>query len=298
MKIKPVGDPQQIFLNAMNMALYNMKGDGTKPGSYVLDKENSEAVKNLIDYFSGKTPAALHPRKGILLMGNPGSGKTLLMNVFQQLIHNTPQAFKAITCRKLAGNYSEKGIKSFNSLLNSNYYFDDLGREAQADYYGKKEVMHDVICDAYDAWYKSGYQFHFTTNENLDELSKRYGVHCRSRLRQMCNIIGLGINRDSKDRRDLTMPRPIKEITNFPKFFITEEEEQAQKERELIRKQYEIFKNTPAAPRKGLGERMREQFGTEEKYISTRLMEEAMQDAGEIGDAEIAENLQNNEETS
>lgn len=190
---------------------------------YIIDDFNRDEYNLLCAYFSGDSrfefvpdedgenmrPTSMSFKKGLLLFGNIGCGKTSLMRMFSI---NSFRPYSVIACKRIANEYQENGANSiylYSRLApiapHTNFghteegkCFDDLGTEAIKKNYGNEmNVMQDIISDIYDNNLKG--QFHMTTNLTSDELDERYGYRVRSRLREMFNIIDFGKN--APDRR-------------------------------------------------------------------------------------------------
>ena len=203
---------------------------------FVLDDENRDAVTAFVAYFTGNAEEMekynIDPRKGILLMGNPGSGKSMLFRIMRDCSHSdTPvefgertlleknffRRFNLYTTEHMAKLFMSKGEeallpfgKNASTLINGDWInkdacFDDLGAEEIRNLYGnKKEVMVDIIHERYDHFIEHGLKTHFSTNLTADgknSIEERYQSRIRSRLRHMCNVIKLGVNENYKDRR-------------------------------------------------------------------------------------------------
>ena len=141
-------------------------------------------------------------RKGIFLTGGTGSGKSRRMQFLHDIKQITmipasdfgdawsysdgnPVEFREF-CRVSVPNWSEIP-KTFNDLI-----IDDLGTEAEkyACYGNFCDVMRDkVIPMRYDAFIQRGARTHFTCNLSREQLRKRYGERCYSRLCEMCAFI-------------------------------------------------------------------------------------------------------------
>lgn len=228
------GDPMKVFLSAMEMSL--------QEGKYVMDAENKETITRLVGYFS-RTSTDLSLRRGITLIGNPGSGKTWLLQVMSMLVRNTPWAFSHKPCVNISNDYSKFGIVSLNGICTENYYYEDLGYEPVAKHYSEtRDVLHDVIFLSHKSWINAGRYFHLDTNYTKDDIIKRYGLHGWRRIEQMTNVLILGGSKKSKDRTMDSLPRILTEIPDFPKFYTTDQEREIRDGNELVQRSYKKAK--------------------------------------------------------
>lgn len=180
--------------------------------NYVVDDENQTVIQELIHYFAQTGQGKLSPNKGIVLAGNVGSGKTLLMETFNVLVRRT-QPFYKTTARQVAKDYAADGLtalvrylkqfrKTPKGLVPVDFLFDDLGAEDNKKHYGNEaNVMAEIIYDRYELFTRYATRTHFTTNLTTDELEEKYGTRAFSRLCQMCNFMVLGNGENSVDRR-------------------------------------------------------------------------------------------------
>lgn len=246
------GTPLDIFLQAINMCV---------APAFVIDAENKQQLEDLCDYFT-QQEGNLNLQKGICIIGQPGTGKTLLLETFGRLIRNLPTAFKITDCPKASTEFSEHGAAQLHQW-NGNWLFDDLGQESKASYFGdKRELMHDVVFEKYNQWRRNGTITHFTSNHGKKYMTDRYGEHFYSRLSQMCNIVLLGEKSTSKDRRFSSTPKQFS-TKAFPTFFTTERELEYRKEIEAIQASYERNKNMPQQSTEptGVGSRLKKELG-------------------------------------
>lgn len=188
---------------------------------FMIDSDNELVIDALCRYFADSdsfydTKVTLNEPdldKGIWLQGNPGSGKTLIMEIFNELLVQRLQGFGFVSCCDVAKDFSIGGYNAILKWGNHSFrhgsstldyskpvtvLFDDMGTEPMALYYGNSvNVMEDVIQDRYRHFVKRGMRTHLTTNLAGKEIRERYGERVSSRARQMFNQIAL----TGKDRR-------------------------------------------------------------------------------------------------
>lgn len=164
-------------------------------------EEDHALLGRLVAYFCGdKTTAeaqGLSLRKGILLTGPIGCGKTCLMTLLRLLLHPA-ERFRIVPCRQVSfafqrdgfsviGRYSKEGGKP------AVYCFDDLGTEQVQRHYGSScQVMGEVLLSRYDLFVSSGLKTYLTTNLTSTEIEELYGPRVRSRMREMFNLVSFG----------------------------------------------------------------------------------------------------------
>jgi DNA replication protein DnaC len=192
--------------------------------AFTLDDENRDQVTAFVAYFTGDVETAeryeMDLRKGIMIFGNPGSGKSMLFRILKACLSHDDyrrffysKYFTAYNTEHPAKMFMKEGdagiekfvkpiINGFNGPMANACLFDDLGAEEVKNNFGnKKEVMAEVILQRYDHLLESGLVTHFTTNLSPDEIEGRYSTRIRSRLKQMCNVLDLGTCKEYKDRR-------------------------------------------------------------------------------------------------
>lgn len=168
--------------------------------------------------------------KGILLMGNPGSGKTKLMEVLQAYFRMYPSDlnFSKTCIWREAREFKIAGDRIFSRFKQGHWFFDELRREKNEEiathYKNTVDVGRDIIYNAYEA-FTGPYQWmsHFTTNQSKSELQITFddmvnignGVEksrAYSRLTEMCNFIPCV---STQDRREISRPKR-KKVFNQP----------------------------------------------------------------------------------
>lgn len=189
----------------------------------IIDEQIETPLKMFVAWALNHRPATeklgMDPRKGIMLRGNVGSGKTILFRTLNNIKKDDDERrhmFRGLLfsgCEEIAKIYQAKGDagledyrKGVVSLSSGkgfrNYCFDDLGNEEPKNHYGNfREVMKDIVDDRYKQFVDHGLITCFTTNLTMPEIEKRYDKRTASRLNAMCNIIGIGTKEDYLDRR-------------------------------------------------------------------------------------------------
>jgi hypothetical protein len=180
---------------------------------FVIDDDNREIFEILLMYFSNDPGFELSGefsfKKGILINGPTGCGKTKLMKIFSL---NSFRPFITTAARAVADAYQEDGVDAlnkFSSLLPVypqrnfghdaiGHCFDDLGTEDDKKNFGNQvNVLQDILYKVYDqeltGW------FHMTTNLGGNEIDAIYGNRIRSRMREMYNQLMFAPT--AKDRR-------------------------------------------------------------------------------------------------
>lgn len=177
-------------------------------GNFVVDENIDGVLWALALYFSGdkefETLGHGSLQKGLYLVGNIGTGKTLLMRAFSKFqILN----LSLISATQITEKYQRDGVEGILDYLESkryqggmasykSYCFDDLGTENTSIKHMGNElnVMERIILRHYenrslDLYRSSEIRTHFTSNLDPSEIEKLYGTRVRSRLREMCNYI-------------------------------------------------------------------------------------------------------------
>lgn len=220
----------------------------------VFDGENSDALRQCFEVF-------LNDDQGLLIVGNPGSGKTLFFEMLQRIVHpNETTHFLKLNTRDvvLSFNNKEIGHNIFRKWSDKNVFFDDLGAENKGRHYGESvEVFEEFIQRRYELFRHKKLKTHFTTNLGASELNNRYGLRCMSRLGEMCSRVDLGATEKYEDRRKL---RNFMELPQVIHTLIKSKDQIDIEERYRIMK--ENAKNEPPKSNyQGLGSRVKKNIG-------------------------------------
>ena len=180
---------------------------------HIADNDH-EIIYKLIAYFLRDEQTAfqcnIDLRKGILLSGPVGCGKTSLMNIMKHLAP-IDHKFSIKPCRDIGFEFISEGYKIIQEysketrprgghLVFARYCFDDLGIENSLKYYGNEcNVMAEILLGRYDCYISKKIPVHITTNLSASEIELHYGVRVRSRMREMMNLIAF--DKNTKDKR-------------------------------------------------------------------------------------------------
>lgn len=183
--------------------------------NFKFTEEDLPVVYQLLIWFlkdeelAKKTQLSL--KKGILLLGPVGSGKSSLMSLCRKYVNETDSYSirstpsiclnYSVTGNALISEYSLNCFKMVKGLPKpKTICFDDLGSEEEQYHFGQKcNVMEKILFHRYEQFKSNGMITHATTNLDGNELGKKYGDRVRSRMREMFNLIQFAP--DAKDKR-------------------------------------------------------------------------------------------------
>ena len=188
------------------------RGKATLNPSFKIYQEDHELILKLLAYFTNNQQAcqkfAISLRKGLMLSGPVGCGKTSLMRLFNTLL--LPQyKYQVKPCRDISFEFNRDGYSvihkystnSYSRGQHKIYCFDDLGTENHLKFYGVEcNVMAEIILSRYDQFCLQGLQTHLTTNLTSMDIEEQYGKRVRSRMREMFNL--LAFDAGSRDKRN------------------------------------------------------------------------------------------------
>ncbi len=169
----------------------------------VMDSDNEKAFEQIY-YF-------LFEPKGILVIGNVGSGKTYLMEFYSAVLTGTLMYYRIVQsnwvirdCIADINRIDDYGRTAFIKNVGEDarpitFCFDDLGMEqSEAKVYGNSiSILTDILFDRHLMFKKNGMKTHATSNLSVDAIAEKYADRAASRFREMFNVVVL----DSPDRR-------------------------------------------------------------------------------------------------
>lgn len=179
-------------------------------GDFVVDAENRPALEEVAEWLRAEAMEP-GPRKGLLLIGNVGSGKTMLMrSASDALTRVRGYGFGVKNCGELVRMFNAGGFDGDLSrwMKAKELCMDDLGTEGDGMHFG---VRSNVIVEIMEHRYQLQQRglvdrTHFTSNLGLPAIKERYGERFVSRLSHVTNAIGLGASKGAKDRRQSALP--------------------------------------------------------------------------------------------
>lgn len=202
--MKPQPSYQEIinWLEAKGIELYG--------NHFKIHASDHQILMMLIAYFIKDEATCfqlnINLKKGILLTGPIGCGKTSLMHLMK-LITPAEYKFNIKPCRDISFEFIQDGYQTIHKFSKGKlhefepraYCFDDLGVENNLKYYGNEcNVMAEILLSRYDLFIYKKLQTHITSNLSASEIEKHYGNRVRSRLREMVNLIAFDKNTTDK----------------------------------------------------------------------------------------------------
>lgn len=185
--------------------------------AFEVDERNSKILSFLLYYFNGcQLAEQVFPNenykvhKNLLFVGEPGTGKTMLMQIFSDYLHltNNPNSFENLSVTQMMNYYKmnghidrftyndgqSKGFKSapFNICLN------DIGLETENQKsYGTtlNSVIDEFLYARYEIYQQFWKKYHITSNLSVDNFKDRFGNRLVDRFKGFNVIPMLGNSR-------------------------------------------------------------------------------------------------------
>lgn len=201
-----------IFKTPREAILY--AGSKFKDGFNLDDPTRLDVYRKAFYCLTGSDAATnlgIKPNKGILLVGNIGVGKTLMMRVLQRLFKDTERRFRWVEVSELSDLIRAKAwgddtiltIKEmYGQSLKMDLYIDDIGFE-NVDlhlYNNHVNVVAELLEDRYKLFQKEGFRTHLSTNLRTSgvevtaagltqSIESLYGDRILDRIKEMTNLI-------------------------------------------------------------------------------------------------------------
>jgi DNA replication protein DnaC len=142
-------------------------------------------------------------KKGLLIIGGCGLGKSDYLSVFEKVFKNCPSLrFKFYTSKELVQKYEmcqtplDKDY-FFRDVMRKRMFIDDINSERIASNYGKIDVIEEVLANRYDKKLTTFASCNYTNSDKcvrqtLVDLGLRYGGRIYDRLYQIFNVVEFG----------------------------------------------------------------------------------------------------------
>ena len=171
---------------------------------FTIDENNQNYLNLLCKYFSRDIEfETIHRgelRKGLLVIGNPGTGKSSSFKIIQMIskIYGLQSLwFPIVETKKVVEKFNVE--KNKDSIIENysigTFCFDDLGSENEANnihvWGSKEDIFIRILENRYDEFIAKNTKTFITTNLSLIQIEKRYGSRVRDRFVSMFNLIEL-----------------------------------------------------------------------------------------------------------
>ena len=179
---------------------------------FEVDENNAKVLSFLLYYFNGcRLAEKVFPdedykiHKNLLLVGDPGTGKTILMQIFAdylRLTHN-PNRFQNLSVTQMMNYYKMNGhidLYSYNEGQSKgfkpepfNICLNDIGLETENQKsYGTSlnSVIDEFLYARYEIYQQFGKKYHITSNLNIDDFKDRFKGRLIDRFKSF-NVIPL-----------------------------------------------------------------------------------------------------------
>ncbi len=165
------------------------------------DAEVLCAYKKVYEYFLKRSKNKC--KKGILVIGGLGVGKSAMMKVMQRVFKDTESRFKwvnAYDLKDLSEVYTTSQIKEMYGYdLKMDLYIDDIGISVDVKRYGNTvNIITEMLMERYDLFIASGYKTHLSSNlltsitndvHNTPTLKSVYGARILDRIKEMTEVV-------------------------------------------------------------------------------------------------------------
>ncbi len=161
---------------------------------------SAEAYKTIFQWIAqyemGHYGEGPKPSKGLLICGNPGTGKTVVAKVISYWCRIQMFTIKALDA---AWGQDPEACKYQNEQAfnkKSPVIIDDLGDEPRTKHYGNAPCVDFLLPMLYEAWTETGKPVVITTNLNMlntpgakDSILGVYGERIHSRFSEMFTVV-------------------------------------------------------------------------------------------------------------
>lgn len=185
--------------------------------TFEVDEYNSKVLAFLLYYFNGcRLAEQVFPNenykvhKNLLFVGNSGTGKTMLMQIFSDYLRLTrnPNSFENLSVTQMMNYYKIKGhidLYSYNEGQSKgfkpdpfNICLNDIGLETENQKsYGTSlnSVIDEFLYARYEIYQQFNKKYHITSNLEVEEFENRFGNRLIDRFKSFNVIPLLGSSR-------------------------------------------------------------------------------------------------------
>lgn len=187
--------------------------------AFEIDDPIKAIIKDILDWLLNNPCGKYDPMKGLMFVGNVGTGKTTLMKIVKeagrvmrfQLEDCREYAFRITPMTEIAAYYQKHGMAAMSKefAVKECQAIDDVGTEPEESLnMGNRANPFAIIIESkYNHRNSQRHIFHMTTNLSNEEIASRYGRRTLDRLKQMVNIVILeGTSRRSYKSNYLATP--------------------------------------------------------------------------------------------
>lgn len=170
-----------------------------EPG-FIVTEDNKFILKKMLLYFTGDKEFDGSLKKGLMICGGVGTGKTLLFEIFKLYTGRIlrTNSYRYYLSTDIIDNVNVNGVE-YLELFNNNYsnpitcYIDDIAsRNEIVKYYGTEvNAMEQLLSIRYNVYSRYRKLTHVSLNKYPNELKDIYDARIIDRMKEMFNIIEL-----------------------------------------------------------------------------------------------------------
>lgn len=138
--------------------------------------------------------------KSVLLIGNIGCGKSMMMRVMQRIFKDTENCFRWVSSKDLKDMLDEMkpmDIKiRYGNSLKMNLYIDDIGIQKNKNDFGNIiNIVSELIFEREELYQSEGFKTHLSSNLSpsstleIDTLESVFGKRVMDRIVGMCELV-------------------------------------------------------------------------------------------------------------
>ena len=175
------------YKKLMNLKAKQISAKRNIIAEFIVDDNNKEVLNQLYYYLTKSSKFKGDFKKGIILTGNIGTGKTLILRAYCEMIEDSTNfVINFMKAKDLSAKILEVGVEHCASRI---ILIDDIGKEeAIINDFGTKTTP---IKDLLDARYEIGSWTFATANYKLETFEEKYGKMIYDRMKEMFNILEL-----------------------------------------------------------------------------------------------------------